>query len=406
MSNTEVISTSFEPGAAVKEGTVPLCVPELGGNEWLYVKECLDTNWVSSAGPFVSRFEQSLAQYVGAKHAIATVNGTAAIHVALLVAGLQPDEEVLLPALTFIAPANAVRYAGAWPVFIDVEPNHWQLDPQKVLDFIAQHCQWRDGKLVNKTTQRRVRAILPVHILGHPCDLDTLYEIANKYELAVVEDATESLGARYKARMLGSQGAIACFSFNGNKMITTGGGGMIVTGNDTWAERARYLTTQAKDDPFEYVHNEVGFNYRLTNIQAALGCAQIEQIESFVNRKRQIAATYNRELQSVRGVSFIKEAPWAFSASWLYTILIDEQEFGANSRTLLQLLNQNGIQSRPLWQPMHHSPAHKNSQSFNIEIADAVHRDAVSLPSSVGLKESDQERVISAIRRASSGPVK
>lgn len=399
MSNTEVISTSFEPGAVPDSTTIPLSVPELGGNEWKYVKECLDTNWVSSAGPFVNRFEKSVAEYVGAKHAIAAVNGTAAIHIALLVAGLQPDEEVFVPALTFIAPANAVRYADAWPVFIDIEPDHWQLDPQKVLDFITQQCQWSNSKLINKTTQRRVRAILPVHILGHPCDVDKLNEIANKYELAVVEDATESLGARYKARMLGSQSAIACFSFNGNKIITTGGGGMIVTSNDAWAERARYLTTQAKDDPFEYVHKEVGFNYRLTNIQAALGCAQMEQIESFVNRKREIAATYSREFQSVHGVGFMKEAPWAFSSSWLYTIRIDEEEFGVDSRTLLKQLNQNGIQSRPLWQPMHHSPAHKDSQSFNIEIADAVHRDAVSLPSSVGLNELDQERVISAIRR-------
>jgi perosamine synthetase len=390
---------SFEPGAAVKEGTIPLCVPELGGNEWLYVKECLDTNWVSSAGPFVDRFERSLAEYVGAKHAVATVNGTSAIHIALLVAGLQPDEEVLVPALTFIAPANAVRYAGAWPVFIDIEPNHWQLDPQKVSDFITQQCQWSNGKLTNKTTQRRVRAILPVHILGHPCDLDALNEIANKYELAVVEDATESLGARYKAQMLGSRSAIACFSFNGNKLITTGGGGMIVTSNEAWAERARYLTTQAKDDSFAYVHDEVGYNYRLTNIQAALGCAQMEQIESFVNRKREHAATYNRELQSVPGVRFMQEAPWAFSSSWLYTVRIDAKEYGIDNRTLLKQLNQNGVQSRPLWQPLHHSPAHKDSQSFNIEIADAVHRDAVSLPSSVGLNESDQERVISAIRR-------
>ena len=399
MSNTEATSTLFEPGAVPDSSTVPLSVPELGGNEWKYVKECLDTNWVSSAGPFVSRFEQSLAEYVGAKHAVAAVNGTSAIHIALLVAGVEPDDEVLVPALTFIAPANAVRYVGAWPVFMDVEPQHWQLDPQKVSDFIEQQCDWRDGKLLNRTTQRHVRAILPVHILGHPCDIDALYEIANKYELAVVEDATESLGARYKARMLGSQSAIACFSFNGNKIITTGGGGMIVTGNDAWAERARYLTVQAKDDPFEYVHNEVGYNYRLTNIQAALGCAQMEQIESFVNRKREIAATYNRELQNVRGVSFMKEAPWAFSTSWLYTIRIDEREYGIDSRTLLKQLNQNGVQSRPLWQPLHHSPAHKNSQSFNIEIADAVHRDAVSLPCSAGLTGLDQERVISAIRR-------
>jgi len=388
----------FEPGAVPAEGTIPLSVPEINGNEWKYVKECLDTNWVSSVGPFVNRFEQMLAEYVDAKYAVATVNGTAALHTALLVSGIQPGEEVLVPALTFIAPANAVRYAGAWPVFLDVEANHWQLDPQKVNEFIEQQCQWNAGKLVNKTSGRRIHAILPVHILGHPCDIDALFEIARKFDLAVVEDATECLGAKYKNRKVGSQSDIACFSFNGNKVITTGGGGMIVTGNPEWAERARYLTTQAKDDPFEYVHNEIGFNYRLTNVQAAIGCAQVERLESFVNRKREIAAIYDRELQSVRGINFMKEASWAFSTSWLYTILINESEYGFDSRGLLEQLNRNGIQSRPLWQPMHRSPAHKNSQSFNVHVADALHRDAVSLPCSVGLTDADQARVISAIQ--------
>jgi perosamine synthetase len=389
----------FEPGAVPADGTIPLSVPEISGNEWKYAQECLDTNWVSSAGPFVDRFEQQLAEYVDAKYGVATVNGTAAIHVALLVAGVQADDEVLLPALTFIAPANAVRYARAWPVFLDVEPNHWQLDPQRVLDFIQQQCHWSEGKLTNKTGGRRIRAILPVHILGHPCDIDALREIARHFDLRVVEDATECLGAKYKDQMVGSASEIACFSFNGNKVITTGGGGMIVTDNREWAERARYLTTQAKDDPVEYIHNEIGFNYRLTNLQAAIGCAQLEQLASFVDRKRQIAATYTRELQNVPGVGFMKEAPWAFSTSWLYTVLIDEQKFGMNSRALLKRLAQDGIQARPLWQPMHRSPAHKESQSFAIETADSVHRDALSLPSSVGLTDSDQGRVIAAIRR-------
>lgn len=389
----------FEPGAMPAKGTIPLSVPEINGNEWKYVKECLDTNWVSSAGPFVDRFEQQLAEYVGAKYAIATVNGTAALHVALLVAGVEPDDEVLVPALTFISPANAVRYAGAWPVFIDVDPDHWQLDPKKVFEFIDQQCDWNGGKLINKVTRRRVRALLPVHILGHPCDLDALFEIARKYDLAVVEDATECLGAKYKDRMVGSCGDIACFSFNGNKIMTTGGGGMIVTNNSELAERARYLTTQAKDDPLEYVHNEIGFNYRLTNIQAAIGCAQMEQLDGFVNRKREIAATYERELQSAGGIRFLKEASWAFGTFWLYTVLINEQEYGIDSRALLIELNRDGIQSRPLWQPLHRSPAHKDSQSFNIRVADALNRDGVSLPCSVGLTDADQARVISAIRR-------
>jgi len=402
MSNTEVISTSFEPGAAVKEGTVPLCVPELGGNEWLYVKECLDTNWVSSAGPFVSRFEQSLASYVGADHAIATVNGTAALHVALIVAGVKPDEEVLLPALTFIAPANAVRYAGAWPVFIDVEPNYWQLDPEKVLDFLVQQCQWSNSKLINKITGRQVRAILPVHILGHPCDIDALYEIARKFDLVVVEDATESLGAKYKNRMVGSGGDIACFSFNGNKIITTGGGGMIVTNRADWAERARYLTTQAKDDPIEYVHNEIGYNYRLTNIQAALGCAQMEQLDGFVSAKQRIARQYTQALSAVAGISCPQEAPWALSTYWLYTALVDPQVYGIDSRKLLKHLEQENIQARPLWQPLHRSKAQAGSLSYRIEVTDRIHSMALSLPSSTGLSERDVDLVVAAVAGARS----
>lgn len=399
MSNTGLMSTPFEPGAVPSEGTIPLSVPEINGNEWKYVKECLDTNWVSSAGPFVERFERQVAEYTHAKYAIATVNGTAALHVALLVAGVQPDEEVLVPALTFIAPANAVRYAGAWPVFIDVDPNHWQLDASKVLDFIEQQCNWSDGRLINKVTRRRIRALLPVHILGHPCDLDALFDIAHKFDLAVVEDATECLGAKYKTHMVGSRGDVACFSFNGNKIITTGGGGMIVTNDHDLAERARYLTTQAKDDPIEYVHNQIGFNYRLTNIQAAVGCAQMEQLDGFVNRKREIAATYEHELQSTGGISFMKEASWAFSTYWLYTVLIDQKEYGIDSRELIKQLAHDGVQSRPLWQPLHRSAAHKHSQSFNIHVADILNRDAVSLPCSTGLTDLDQARVISAIRR-------
>jgi perosamine synthetase len=398
MSNTEVISTSFEPGAAVKAGTIPLCVPELGGNEWRYVKECLDTNWVSSAGPFVSRFEQSIASYVGAEHAVATVNGTAALHVALIVAGVKPDDEVLLPALSFIAPANAVRYAGAWPVFMDVEAEHWQLDPQKTADFIDRECDWKDGELRNRNTGRRVGAILPVHILGHPVDLDPLIEIARKFDLALVEDSTESLGAKYKGQMLGQTSDIACFSFNGNKLITTGGGGMIVTRKPEWAERARYLTTQAKDNPIEYIHKEVGYNYRLTNLQAALGCAQVEQLDEFLFRKQHIAQQYNDALLDVPGVSTMSEASWATSACWLYTVRINEEAYGSDRFALFRLLGENEIQTRPLWQPLHRSPAHAESPAYYVEVADEIHREALSLPSSVGLSEQEMARVIKVIR--------
>jgi perosamine synthetase len=373
-------------------------VPELGGNEWLYVKECLDTNWVSSAGPFVSRFEQSIASYVGADHAVATVNGTAALHVALIVAGVKPEDEVLLPALSFIAPANAVRYAGAWPVFMDVEAEHWQMDPQKTADFINRECDWKNGELRNRNTGRRVRALLPVHILGHPVDLDPLTEIARKFDLALIEDATESLGAKYKGRMVGGSSDIACLSFNGNKLITTGGGGMIVTRKQEWADHARYLTTQAKDNPIEYIHNEVGYNYRLTNLQAALGCAQVEQLDEFLFRKRRNAQQYNEALLDLPGVATMSEASWATSACWLYTVLINPKEYGSDRFALFRRLMEKEIQARPLWQPLHRSPAHAESPAYFVEVADEIHREALSLPSSVGLSEQEMARVVKVIR--------
>ena len=367
------------------------------GNEWDYVKECLDSNWVSSAGPFVSRFENDLASYVKAKHAVATVNGTAALHVALLVAGVQPDDEVIMPPLTFIAPANAIRYAGAWPLFVDVEPNHWQLDPQKVEEFITRECNWLNGELRNRTTGRRVKALLPVDILGHPVDLDPLLNLARKFDLSVVEDATESLGAKYKSQRLGSHADLVCFSFNGNKIITTGGGGMIVTQDSNLAERARYLTTQAKDNPVEYIHGEVGFNYRLTNLQAALGCAQLEQLDRFISAKRTTARSYAEALSDVPGVALMEEAEWAFSVWWLCTILIDPTQSCFNRRDLFEALKQNRIQARPLWQPLHRSPAHTQSQAYRVEIADAIHERALSLPSSVGLTAPELSRVLKVI---------
>jgi perosamine synthetase len=398
MKDTGLAPTPFEPGALAPAGTIPLSVPEIRGNEWKYVRECLDSNWVSSAGPFVDRFERMVGDYVGTKHAVATVNGTAALHTALLVAGVEPDDEVLVPALTFIAPANAVRYARAWPVFMDAEPAYWQMDPEKVENFLEHECLWANSELRNRNTGRRVRAILPVHILGHPCDMDPILDLARKFKLVVIEDATESLGAKYKERMVGHLGDIACFSFNGNKVITTGGGGMIVTDNQAWADRARYLTTQAKDDPVEYVHNEIGYNYRLTNIQAAMGCAQMEQLAESVVAKRRIAACYEAALRDVRGLKFLKEASWAFSTCWLFTVLIDQAECGFDSRSLLERLSDHNIQARPLWQPLHRSPAHAGSQAYCVEVADELNRNALSLPCSVGLTTADQDRVIKAVR--------
>jgi len=368
------------------------------------VKECLDTNWVSSAGAFVDRFEKSVADYVGTGHAVATVNGTAALHVALLVADVRPEDEVIVSALSFIAPANAVRYVGAWPVFVDSDPDSWQMDTQKLAGFLESDCQWVDGELRNSATGRRVSAILPVHILGHPVDMDPLLDVARKFSLTVIEDATESLGTKYKQKNVGSLGHVACFSFNGNKLITTGGGGMIVTDNAEWAEKARYLTTQAKDNPVEYVHREVGYNYRLTNVQAAIGCAQLERVDEHVSAKRRIAEDYSEALGSVPGITVMREADWAASVFWMYTILVDANQFGTSSRELMRELAEKGIETRPLWQPLHVSPAHRDCQCVGGgAVAERLNRDGLSLPCSVGLTVAEQKRVIDGVESQSKG---
>lgn len=381
-----------------RNGFIPLCVPEIDGNAWAYTKACLDTGWVSSVGSFVDRFERSLAEYVGVPHAVATLNGTAALHIALLAAGIQPDDEVLVSALTFIAPANAIRYCGAWPVFMDADPSYWQMDPQKVNDFLKTECVWRGDKLWNRRTNRRVRAVLPVHILGHPCDMGPILELARRYELIVVEDATEALGAVYKGQKVGNLGDVACFSFNGNKIITTGGGGMIVTRNEAWARRAKHLTTQAKSDPVEYIHDEIGYNYRLVNLLAALGCAQMERLDAYIVRKREIADRYRRFLKDLPDITCMRTAEWAESTEWMFTIYLSP-DASCDRRRLLNALQAQNIQTRPLWCPLHRLPMYAAAGRYRIEVADRLHEGCLSLPCSVSLGSQDQERVIGAIDR-------
>ena len=382
------------------EIAIPLSVPEVGGREWEYVKACLDTGWISSVGAFVDRFEAAMAQAVGVSHAVATVNGTAALHIALMVAGVEAGDEVLVPDLTFIAPANAVRYLGAWPVFIDVDPLHGQMDPAQVADFLERGCERTPDGLRNRSTGRWVRALLPVDVLGHPADLEPLMALAEAHGLALVEDATESLGAEYRGQPVGSRADIACISFNGNKIISTGGGGMLLTRREDWATRARYLTTQAKDDAIEFIHGAVGYNYRLGNVAAAIGVAQLERLPEFVTRKRAIADRYRIALQGCPGLEPLPEATWARSTSWLFTMKVDAEAFGMDSRGLLDFLRKRAIQTRPLWQPMHLSPAHQGCASWHIEVATHLNRVCLSLPCSVGLKESDQTRVIQALHEA------
>ena len=281
---------------------IPNAVPHLAGNEWKYVKECLDTNWVSSAGAFVDRFEREVARYVGVPHAVATVNGTAALHVALLAAGVTAGDEVVMPAFTFVATANAVAYCGAHPVFLDSEETSWGLDPARVAEFLDGECEVTAGRVTDRRTGRVVRALLPVHLYGHPCDLDPLLALARRYPLAVVEDSAEALGARYRGRPVGADGLAGCVSFNGNKIITTGAGGMVLSRDEAMAARVRRLTTQARGDALEFIHDEIGFNYRLSNLHAALGVAQLEQLDLFVEDKRRTAAFYQQAFAPVDGV--------------------------------------------------------------------------------------------------------
>jgi len=377
---------------------IPLSEPWISGNEWQYIKRCLDTNWVSSAGAYVESFENYMADYLGKKQAVACVNGTSALHIALLIAGIQPQDEVIVPALTFIAPASAVRYCGAWPVFMDVMPDTWQMDPVKVKDFLMNECKLNGGNLVNKNTGRKVKAVLPVHILGYPCDMDPIVEAAAEFGLKIIGDATESLGALYKGTKVGALSDISVLSFNGNKIITAGGGGMIITDNCKWADKARYLINQAKDDPLEYVHNEVGYNYRLTNIQAAMGLAQAEKLDEYINAKRRIAARYNEKLGSVKGRNFIHQAEWAAPNFWLYTVNINSTEYGMGSRALLNRLRRENIESRPLWHPLHSLKPFLESYSYKVEVADQLYRDCLSLPCSAGLSDKEQDRVIDIIK--------
>jgi len=375
---------------------IPLSEPEITGNEWKYIKDCLDTKWVSSAGEYVSRFEKAVSGYVGAKYAVAFVNGTASLHVSLLASGVNPGDEVIVPALTFIAPVNTVRYCGAYPVFMDCNPDALCIDVQKVRDFINDECEQRKGGYTyNKKSNRRIKAIIPVHVFGHPADMDELIKICKKNNIDIIEDATESLGSEYKGRKTGSFGKAGCFSFNGNKIITTGGGGMIVTDNKKIADRARHLTTQAKKDSFEYDHDEIGFNYRLTNIQAAMGVAQMEKLADFITIKRENASLYKQLLSGIDEAEFFWEKSGVKSNFWFYTIRVPK----THKKKLIKFLLSKGIQVRPVWKLIHTLPMYKNYQAYRIVEAMKAYESCINLPCSVGLKQKEIEYTVQNIQK-------
>lgn len=375
--------------------------PTFAGNEWRYVRECLDTGWVSSAGPFVSRFEAAVAACTGARHVVATVNGSAALHVALRIIGLQPGEEVLLPDLTFIAPFSAVRYCGAAPVLLDVEPRCWQLDADRLAAFLAEECVMRGERCINRRSGRRVRAVVPVHLLGLACEIDRVVAIAKRHRLAVVEDAAQAMGVRFRGRHVGTFGDVGIVSFNGNKIVTAGGGGALLINNARRAASARRLTTHgSRENRRASADAEIGFNYRLSNLQAALGLAQLEQLDEFIARKRRIAEAYRRGLASLPGVEPMPLTPHTEATWWLYTMQLSGPAPLQRRQRLLRALSARGIGAQALWPPLHRQAPARGCQRDAVANAQQLFARSISLPSSAHLTSAELRRCISAVAAA------
>ncbi len=371
------------------QGFIPLHEPQFGGNEWQYVKECLDTGWVSTAGKYVERFEQELTNYTQVKFAVAVINGTAALHICLKLIEVEPNDEVLIPALTFIATANAVIYCGAVPHFVDSEKKTLGIDPQKLNEYLHEIAEVREGHCWNKKTGRRIQAIVPMHTFGHPVDMDPLIALSQQFKIAVVEDAAESLGSYYKKRHTGHWGAVSALSFNGNKVVTTGGGGAILTNNADMAKRAKHLTTTAKTPhPWEYIHDQVGYNYRLPNLNAALGCAQLEQLPGFIKEKRALAETYRQAFESIKGIHFFTEMESVRSNYWLNVLLLDDAS-ADQCDALLDLANRNGIMMRPAWTLMHQLPMFEQFPRMDLRVAENIAKRLVNIPSSVSISSNN-----------------
>ena len=366
-------------------GPVALHEPSFNGNEWIYLKECLDSTFVSSVGKFVDRFESDLVAYTGARHAVAVVNGTAALHVALKLAGVCPGDEVLIPALTFVATANAVAYCNATPHFVDSAEDTLGLDPHALRAYLLKAAELRDGQCVNRLTGRVIRAIVPMHTFGHPVDIEGVMALAHDFRLALVEDAAESLGSLVAGQHTGTFGLLGTLSFNGNKTITTGGGGAILTNDAAIARQAKHLTTTAKvPHQWAYLHDEVGYNYRLPNLNAALGCAQLEQLPTFIANKRRLYDRYKIAFAEVAAVRLVTEPPGCTSNYWLQTLLLDKGV--ANQReAILQATNDAGLMTRPAWTLMHNLPAYRTCPRMDLSIAESLERRMLNLPSSASL---------------------
>lgn len=365
---------------------IPIAEPLLGEEELRNVVEAVKSGWISSKGKFISEFEGKFARYCGVKYGIAVCNGTVALHLALTALGIGHGDEVIVPTLTFIATANAVKYTGAEPVFVDSHPDYWCIDPEKLEEVITP----------------KTKAIIPVHLYGHPCDMDAIMAIAKHRGLYVIEDAAEAHGTKYKGRKVGSFGDINCFSFYGNKIITTGEGGMCLTDDENLTEKMRIMRNQGMNPNKRYWHNIIGFNYRMTNLQAAVGVAQTMKLDKFIEKKREIARWYSEGLKELEGEKIIRlppEMPWAKSVYWMYSILV-EDKVGVNIGRdgLMKRLEENGIDTRPLFYPVHMMPPYENSKEF--PVAEKLSSKGISLPSGVGLTKEAVKTVVNVVEKS------
>lgn len=370
---------------------IPLSVPNLQGNELKYVSNCINTEWVSTGGSYINKFEDNIAEYLNVSCAAACQSGTAAIHLALIKSNISENDEVIVPALTFIAAVNPVSYCNAYPVFMDCDDS-LTMDMDKLEEFCENECEFLNGVLINKKSRRKIKAVIIVHIFGNLADMTKLMNIAERYNLKVIEDATEALGSYYKDgvyadKFAGTIGDFGCYSFNGNKIITTGGGGMVVAKNKNDLKRIKYLSTQAKDDPLNYIHNEIGYNYRMTNIQAALGVAQLEKLEKFIQTKKENYKLYKDFFDNLNGVKMLDFKNNIRPNYWFYSLVLENDNFDRNE--LIGKLESEKIQTRPIWGLIHEQKPYKNCQSYKIEKAEYYYNKIINIPCSSNLNKND-----------------
>lgn len=369
---------------------IPLCIPSIRGNEEKYVVDCIRKNYLT-VGTYLSKFEIEITKYCGVKYAVACSSGTAALHISLLLSGVKKNDEIIVPSITFISPINVVKYVNAHPVFMDCKEDY-NLDVDKLEKFLTEECDFNGENTINKSSNRIIRAIVPVHVFGNPVDMYKLMELCNKFNLNVVEDATESLGTKYNGKSVGTFGKFGCFSFNGNKIITSAGGGMIVTDDKTLAEKARYLINQAKDDTINFVHSEIGYNYRLSNIHAAIGLAQLEKLNEIIEIKKKNFKIYESELKD-SGYELLKISD--NSNHWFYALKIKE---GQNKEELIEYLESKGVITRSLWTPCHLQEPYKEDLAYEIKMANKLFNQTINIPCSSDLTEEEVKQVCKILK--------